>query len=187
MRSAERYFDCEKFWHDNPRAPYTFPTGDGFDVVVVDVRLGLEAVDLLRRRRMPLAPVALDHALHQAGFLLPPGSRTLFERLLTLDTLHAPEYRYLGRGSFVVLPGPGSLPSDRHQWLNGPPRHLARTHYPEAALALILTCASELLVRADCFGQIVPTRPTMVHELDTDAFLKAVDVALNRSAVRDAQ
>ena len=156
IETAENPEACQRAWERQPRSPYLIPTGDTFDVVSVDLRLALETADLLRRRRMPLGPAALDYTGRRAGFLVPAGSRSGFERLVHMDILRVPKYRYLDEGSYAVLPGPEALSTDRHQWLTTPPRmpNPARRH--AMALALMLVAAAELLERADRFGA---TRP----------------------------
>jgi hypothetical protein len=154
--AAEDPEECRKVWQDDPRVPYVVPAGLLFDVVSVDLRLGMEALDLLRRRRMPLGPVAVDYRSRRVGFLVPSGARCRFERWLIGNTLQRPEYRYLELGSYVVLPGPGALSQDRYQWLAAPVRRPESTLRRTAALALMLVAAAETLERADRYGQLFP-------------------------------
>lgn len=113
---------CRAHWADDPRRPYTLPTGRLFDVVVMSQRLGMETFDQLVRREMPLGPVMMDRRTKQIGFLLSSKSRARFARLLSLETATPPEYRYLDTGSFAVVPGPMPMADDRHQWLRAPIR-----------------------------------------------------------------
>ncbi len=184
--SAENPADCRRAWSNEPRNPYLIPTGETFDLISVDLRLGLETADLLRRRRLPLGPVALDYSARRAGFLLPPGSRDTFERLVFLETLRAPQYRYLDEGSFAVLPGPVALAADRHQWLISPPYRPTPELRQATALALMLVAAAELLRRADRFGDTPPPSAPTADQTDSADFMDAVDTALKRMAMNSA-
>lgn len=187
IAAAENPRDCRRAWGNDPRSPYPVPTGETFDLVSVDLRLGLETADLLRRRRMPLGPVALDYAARRAGFLVPTDSRQGFERQLHIETLHTPAYRYLEEGSYAVLPGPEALSADRHQWLTTPLHVTAPTQRHATALALMLVAAAELLERADRFGETETPATPAATEGDGTEFLDAVDTALKRMAMNRAR
>jgi hypothetical protein len=188
IAAADSPQDCRKAWTADPRTPYPVPTGDTFDVISVDLRLGLEAADLLRRRRMPLPPIALDYFTRRAEFIVPTDSLRVFDRQVHMETLHAPSYRYVGERSYVLLPGPEALASDRHQWLISPPRRPVTGAKHATALALMLVAAAELLERADRFGQMFsPTAPVATETAaDGAEFIHAVDTALKRMATHHA-
>ncbi len=149
IATADSPQDCRRAWTADPRTPYPIPTGDTFDVISVDLRLGLEAADLLRRPRMPLPPVALDYFTRRSEFIVPTDSLRVFDRQVHMETLHAPSYRYVGERSYVLLPGPEALASDRHQWLIGPPRRPVSGARHATALALTPVAAAELLERPE--------------------------------------
>jgi hypothetical protein len=105
-------------WSDHPRRPQLVPAGELFDAVVTGQPVGIEPLDQLRRRGMPVGAVTIDRAAGCIGFMVPPGTRGLFERTAAQETAVPPAYRYLGDGSYAVLPGPVPLPGDRFEWLN---------------------------------------------------------------------
>lgn len=140
-------------WRDDPRQPQLVAAGALFDVVATDQQIGIETLDQLRRREMPVGAVVIDRAASLTGFLLPTGTRGLFEGTVARETQTPPPYRFLGAGSWVVLPGPVPLPGDRFEWLNP----LARPQYASplqaVALGVMLAAAAGLIVRAEQYGQ----------------------------------
>lgn len=144
---------CRARWADDPRRPYTLPTGRLFDVVVIRQQLGMETFDQLERRAMPIGPVMVDWSSQQMGFFLPTRSRERFARALERETDEAPEYRYLAEESFVVVPGPMPLSGDRYQWLRAPVRRPEATPLRTVALAVMRVGAATLLARAERYGE----------------------------------
>ncbi|WP_344631536.1 bifunctional DNA primase/polymerase [Streptomyces glaucosporus] len=144
---------CRAVWADDPRRPCLLSAGRLFDVVVLGQRIGLETFDQLDRRGMPLGPVAVDWRARQVGFFVPPNSRSSFTRMLEGESPSAPEYRYLDDGSAIVVPGPMPLTGDRYTWLRAPIRQPSGSSAQLAALAAMLVAASELLARADRYGE----------------------------------
>lgn len=144
---------CRAHWADDPRRPYTLPTGRLFDVVVMSQRLGMETFDQLARRNMPLGPVMVDRQAKQVAFLLSSKSRARFARLVSLETTTPPDYRYLDVGSYVVAPGPMPMADDRHQWLRAPTRRPEASPLRTVSLAVMFVAASSLIERADRYGE----------------------------------
>ncbi|WP_461026217.1 bifunctional DNA primase/polymerase [Streptomyces sparsus] len=151
--AADDPADCRSQWADDPRRPYTLPTGRLFDVVVVEQRVGLETFDQLDRRCMPLGPVAVDWGSRCVGFFLPSKSLGRFRGMVQGETHDPPQYRYLSEGSFLVVPGPMPLSGDRHTWLRAPMRRPEANPARVAALAAMFVAASTLVSRADRYGQ----------------------------------
>ena len=144
---------CRAEWADDPRRPYAVSVGRLFDVVAVDQRLGIETCDQLERHGMPVGPVMADWAARQVGFFLPPGSRSCFERMVAQESADPPAYRYLGFGSILVVPGPMPLTGDRYVWLRAPARRPIGGPTQVAALAAMFVAASELVARAERYGE----------------------------------
>lgn len=144
---------CRRTWEDNPRLPYLLPVGRAFDLLALGQEVGLEALDQLRRRRLPLGPVLIDRAAQQVGFLLPPGSQDCFARAMEREAPLRPDYRYCGEGSFVVIPGPQALTGDRYEWLNPPGESLLLTPDRTAALAVMFAASARLIERAKHYGE----------------------------------
>ncbi|MFG1812095.1 bifunctional DNA primase/polymerase [Streptomyces sp. NPDC049040] len=140
-------------WSDDPRQPQLVSAGALFDVVVTDQQVGIEALDQLRRRGMPAGAVTIDRAARCTGFLVPPGTRGLFERTVAQETALPPTYRYLSNGSYVVLPGPVPLPGDRFEWLNPLMRPQHRSPLQTVALGVMLAASARLIERAEQYGQ----------------------------------
>ncbi|MBQ0865130.1 bifunctional DNA primase/polymerase [Streptomyces sp. RK75] len=146
--------ECREAWLVDPRRPYAFPAGRFFDVVVVGQRVGLETFDQLQRHGMPLGPVMADRASGQVGFFVPTGAREPFGRMVRQESAdEAPEYRYLGEGSVVVVPGPMPLTGDRYIWLRAPMRRPEASPSRIAALAAMFVAASSVVARADRYGR----------------------------------
>ncbi|MGW7008168.1 bifunctional DNA primase/polymerase [Streptomyces sp. NPDC054933] len=148
---------CRARWADDPRQPYTLPTGRLFDVVVINQRVGMETFDQLARRGMPTGPVLIDYASKEMGFVLTSRSRDRFERALARETDDVPEYRYLDEGSFVVAPGPMPLSGDRHQWLSAPIGRPVASPLRTIALAVMFVAAAALIARVDQYGERYPS------------------------------
>lgn len=146
--------DCGSLWRDNPRTPYSLPTGTRFDALVVEQELGLETFNQLRRRRLPDGPVLADWAARQIGFVLPPASRDVFARVLAEQTSTSPVYRHLGAGCVVVVPGPFTLAGDRYEWLSAPVDEAGPTAERTRAVAVMLAASAELIARAQHFGEV---------------------------------
>ncbi len=147
---------CRAQWADDPRQPYTLPTGRLFDAVVTSQRIGMETFDQLERRGMPVGPVMVDYAAKQMGFFLSTRSRERFARAVARETDTPPEYKYLEQGSYVVVPGPMPLSSDRYQWLVAPTRRPEASPLRTIAVAVMLVAAADLLARADRYGEQYP-------------------------------
>ncbi len=144
---------CREQWADDPRRPYALTVGRRFDVVVVEQRIGVETFDQLERHGLPLGPVMADWSAREVGFLLPPGSRDRFERMLTAERTDSLAYRYLDTDSLVVVPGPMPLSGDRYTWLLAPSREPSVTPARTAALAAMLVAAQCVVRRAEQYGQ----------------------------------
>jgi hypothetical protein len=148
--------DPEEFrmiWRDDPRQPQLVATGSLFDVVLTDQQVGIETLDQLRRRGMPVGAVAIDRAAGLTGFLLPAGMRALFERNVAQETDTLPRYRFLGEGSYIVLPGPVPLSGDRFEWLNPLIRPQHGSPLQTVALGVMLAASARLIARAEQYGQ----------------------------------
>ncbi|MEW1776199.1 bifunctional DNA primase/polymerase [Streptomyces sp. NPDC086777] len=144
---------CRATWIDDPRAPYMLPTGRYFDVVTVDQRVGMETFDQLLRRGLPFGPTVLDHKAQRVGFFLGSRSQETFLHYLAREEGTAPAYRYLSRGSAVVVPGPIPLRGDRYEWLRAPARRPMANPLRPVALATMLVASAELLARVDRYGE----------------------------------
>ncbi|MBP0455987.1 bifunctional DNA primase/polymerase [Streptomyces bomunensis] len=144
---------CRKYWADDLRRPYALPVGVAFEMVVTDQRLGVEVFDQLERRNMPVGPVMADRGSRQVGFFLPLKARDRFARLVGRETDTPPAYRYLDRGSHVVVPGPIPMADDRYQWLRAPNRRPESSPLRTASLAVMLVASAVLLERADHYGE----------------------------------
>lgn len=148
---------CRATWADDPRVPYALPAGRFFDVVTVEQRLGLETFDQLLRRGLPFGPAVLDHKARRVGFFLGSRSRETFTHYLDQEEGTAPEYRYLGSSSVVVVPGPMPMTGDRYQWLRAPTRRPIANPLRPVALATLLIASAELLSRVDRYGERYPS------------------------------
>ncbi|WUH95733.1 bifunctional DNA primase/polymerase [Streptomyces sp. NBC_00433] len=140
-------------WSDDPRQPQVVAAGALFDVVVTAQHLGIETLDQLRRRGMPAGAALIDRAAGRTGFLVPPGTRGLFERTVARETVTPPAYRYLGDGSYVVLPGPVPLPGDRFEWLSPMLRPQHCSPLQTVALGVMLAASARLIARAERYGE----------------------------------
>ncbi|GAA2071399.1 hypothetical protein GCM10009801_23000 [Streptomyces albiaxialis] len=151
--AADNPEECRERWAADPRSPYALPTGRLFDVVAIEKRLGVETFDQLVRHGMPLGPVMADWAASMVGFFLPSGSRESFTHMLKNEAAGSLEYRYLDKGSVVVVPGPMPLGGERFAWLHAPVRRPEVTLGRTAAVAAMLVAASVVVSRADRYGQ----------------------------------
>lgn len=148
---------CRAVWADDPRAPYVLPAGRYFDVVTVEQRLGMETFDQLLRQGLPFGPVALDHKAQRVGFFLGSRSQESFAHHLAQEEGTPPMFRYLSRGSVVVVPGPMPLSGDRYQWLRAPARRPIANPLRPVALATLLVASTELLTRVDRYSERYPS------------------------------
>jgi hypothetical protein len=144
---------CRTTWLDDPRWPYLLGVGRLFDVLTTDQRMGMETFDQLRLHEMPVGAVMVDRAAGRMGFFLPPGSQGQFARALERETESPAQYRYLGKGSYVVAPGPLALTGDRFEWLKPPSRPQHASPLQTVSLAVMFSAASYLIDRADHYGQ----------------------------------
>lgn len=151
--ASEDAVQCRQGWADEPRKPQVLATGTYFDVLATDQRVGMETFDQLRRRGMPVGAVMVDWAARRMGFFLPPASGPHFARVLGQETDDPPAYRVLSERSYVVVPGPMALSGDRFEWLNAPIRPQDCSRQQTVALAVMFAAASQLIARADRYGQ----------------------------------
>ncbi|MER5916140.1 bifunctional DNA primase/polymerase [Streptomyces sp. NPDC001982] len=148
---------CRETWADDPCAPYALAAGRFFDVVTVEQRVGMETFDQLLHRGLPFGPVALDQKARRVGFFLGSRSEETFVHHLAQEAGTPPSYRYLGRGSVVVVPGPMPMTGDRYQWLRAPTRRPIANPLRPVALATILIASAELLARVDRYSEQYPS------------------------------
>ncbi|MEU6554625.1 hypothetical protein ABZ915_30775 [Streptomyces sp. NPDC046915] len=141
------------------------PTGRYFDVVTVDQRIGIETFDQLLRRGLPFGPTVLDHQARRVGFFLGSQSQETFVHYLGREDGSPPAYRYLSRGSVVVVPGPMPLRGDRYEWLRAPTRRPMANPLRPVALATMLVASAELLARVDRYGERYPSAADLVLSL----------------------
>jgi hypothetical protein len=123
----------------DPTRALTLPAGDLFDLVSVDLPLGLDALDLLLRSGAALGPVVADTRcqVRRAGFLLPPGTLARARGLAWWCRSHG--LRTTALGSVVTLPPLLADPAGRLQWLVPPsPGQSAGTDTHPAALLAAL-------------------------------------------------
>ncbi|MBD0736445.1 hypothetical protein BGM09_25365 [Streptomyces sp. CBMA29] len=102
---------------------------------------------------MPVGAVMVDRGANRMGFFLPAESQQRFEAALSRETATPPQYRILAEGSYVVVPGPMALTGDRFEWLSAPTHSQHGSPLQTVALAVMLAASSELLARADKYGQ----------------------------------
>lgn len=108
-------------WRRYPRAPMLLPTGRRFDVLTVEERVGVEAVDVLRRSGTHPGPVLGDWRVRKVGFLVAVGADPVIRRLLerSRDGSAVP-CRYVGLGGYVVVPGPEPVDKGWLEWIEPP-------------------------------------------------------------------
>ncbi|MFI6986494.1 hypothetical protein ACIBSV_49205 [Embleya sp. NPDC050154] len=122
--------------------PRPVATGVLFDVIAVDVPLGLAALRLLRERGVPLGAVVLDQRSRRVGILVPPQAHEPVPK----DELRCGP-RQIGLGSWVVMPG--ADPDARVTWLRPPATsdgiadHLTPTLAVRAAIREAATAITE--------------------------------------------
>lgn len=151
--ASEDPTQCHMKWLDDPRQPQLVATGSLFDVLAVDQQTGMETFDQLRRRGMPVGAVMVDRGAGRMGFFLPVESRQQFEQALSRETDAPPQYRILSEDSYVVVPGPMALTGDRFEWLSAPMHPQHGSPLQIIALAVMLAAASQLIARAEHYGQ----------------------------------
>jgi hypothetical protein len=91
-----------------------------FDVLSVEMTVGLETAQLLITDRQPLGPVAVDSRLQvrRVGFLLPPDTFRRASGFAWWCRNH--EMRTVSHGDVVALPPLIGTASARFQWLVAP-------------------------------------------------------------------
>ncbi|WP_189189410.1 bifunctional DNA primase/polymerase [Streptomyces albiflavescens] len=161
--AADDPMACRTTWTEDPRAAYMLPTGHFFDVVSVDQRIGIETFDQLLRRGLPFGPTVLDHKAQRVGFFLGSQSQETFVHYLTQEEATPPAYRYLSRGSVVVVPGPMPMSGDRYEWLRAPTRRPMANPLRPVALATMLVASAELLARVDRYGERYPSAAALAR------------------------
>lgn len=116
----------------------------------------------------PLTP-ADDLAPQRVGFFLNSQSREAFTHYLLRETSAPPNYRYLDKGSAVVVPGAIPLFDDGYQWLRPPTRRPEANPLRPVALAIALVASAELLARIDRFDEQYPTPYAAVAALPEES------------------
>ena len=104
----------------DPARVQTLAAGPLFDVLSVEMTVGLETAQLLITDRRPLGPVALDNRLQvrRVGFLLPPDTFRRAAGFAWWCRNHA--MRTVSHGDVVALPPLIGSGSARFQWLVAP-------------------------------------------------------------------
>lgn len=107
----------------DPARVQTLAAGPLFDVLSVEMTVGLETAQLLITDRQPLGPVALDNRLQvrRVGFLLPPDTFRRASGFAWWCRSHA--MRTVSHGDVVALPPLIGAGSARFQWLVAPGAH----------------------------------------------------------------
>lgn len=125
----------------DPARAQAVPAGPLFDVVSVEMDVGLATLDLMLRAGVPLGPVAADARaqVRRVGFLLPPG--TLARLAGFAWWCHSHGLRTASHGDVVALPPLIGDAQARLQWLV-PPDSAAGTDP-----ALLLGCLRRALGR----------------------------------------
>ncbi|MEV5431749.1 hypothetical protein [Streptomyces sp. NPDC052701] len=129
--------ECKRAW-DHGTGTVLLEAGRFWDVLTVPDRLGLLALDLLRRDPLDVpGPTLVDCAARRVGFFLPPdpGSEWIGGGV-----------RHAGRGSWVAVPPP-YRPAGRLEWLV-PPNGAGTLHTPAALEAALREAAATLAVLA---------------------------------------
>lgn len=103
----------------DPARVQPVPAGRAFDLVSVQMPIGLDALDLLLRAGGPVGPVAADARarVNRVGFLLPPGSLAAAPGFAWWCRRHG--LRTASDGDVVALP-PLIGESTRMVWLVAP-------------------------------------------------------------------
>ncbi len=119
-RAADDPQACRDRWDLFPCAPQLLPVGRLFDLVTVPAPVGRRVLELLGRGPHAVGAVLLDERVNKVGFLVGPGSRTA-TRVLVQDAGGSMEgVRSLGRGSYVLVPGPEPHARASQSWLLAP-------------------------------------------------------------------
>jgi hypothetical protein len=107
----------------DPARVQTLAAGPLFDVLSVEMTVGLETAQLLITDRRPLGPVALDNRtqVRRVGFLLPPDTFRRAGGFAWWCRNHA--MRTVSHGDVVALPPLIGTGSARFQWLVAPGAH----------------------------------------------------------------
>jgi hypothetical protein len=129
------------------RGPRLWATGHVFDAVIVEDRLGIEAVDWYRRLGSEAPPSAIDHRARKVAFLIAPVGEPFFAGALTVLRGNVP-YRYLSAGGYILVPSSGVETGDRYQWLGKPSEDSILDRNSVAQLAGHLLIASRNLSAA---------------------------------------
>ncbi|MEU0740801.1 hypothetical protein [Streptomyces sp. NPDC006134] len=142
---------CKREW-DEGTGTALLPAGRFWDVLSVPERLGLCAVDLLRRDLTGApAPILMDHTAARVGFFLPPDPASEWT---------GSGVRRVGRGSWVAVPPPYRA-TGRLGWLV-PPDGTGALHDPGAVeLALreatgILAVLAPVSCQSSAGGRLSP-------------------------------
>jgi hypothetical protein len=120
--------------YDDPARVQTLAAGPLFDVLSVEMMVGLETAQLLITDRQPLGPVAVDSRLQvrRVGFLLPPDTFRRARGFAWWCRSHA--MRTVSHGDVVALPPLIGTASARFQWLVAPGAHGVEGTDPAALL-----------------------------------------------------
>jgi hypothetical protein len=104
----------------DPARVQTLAAGPLFDVLSVEMMVGLETAQLLITDRQPLGPVAVDSRIQvrRVGFLLPPDTFRRARGFAWWCRNHA--MRTVSHGDVVALPPLIGTASARFQWLVAP-------------------------------------------------------------------
>ena len=103
----------------DPARVQPVPAGPAFDLVSVQMAIGLDALDLMLRSGLPVGPVAADTRprVDRVGFLLPPGTLRAERGFAWWCRRHG--LRTASHGDVVALP-PLIGESTRMVWLVAP-------------------------------------------------------------------
>ena len=139
--------------YDDPARVQTLAAGPLFDVLSVEMTVGLETAQLLITDRQPLGPVAVDSRLQvrRVGFLLPPDTFRRASGFAWWCRSHA--MRTVSHGDVVALPPLIGTENARFQWLVAPGAHGVGGTDPAALLVSLRQ------VLRDGHGHMSPGRP----------------------------
>lgn len=132
----------------DPARVQTLAAGPLFDVLSVEMMVGLETAQLLITDRQPLGPVAVDSRLQvrRVGFLLPPDTFRRASGFAWWCRSHA--MRTVSHGDVVALPPLIGTASARFQWLVAPGVHGVAGTDPAALLVSLRQVLRDLADRA---------------------------------------
>jgi len=121
----------------DPARVQTLAAGPLFDVLSVEMMVGLETAQLLITDRQSLGPVAVDSRLQvrRVGFLLPPDTFRRASGFAWWCRSHA--MRTVSHGDVVALPPLIGTASARFQWLVAPGVHGIAGTDPAALLVTL--------------------------------------------------